>query len=160
MVRKTGRPGYLQIADDLREQIRGGSLPPGSPLPSTTQLAEQYDASLSVVKLAVGILRTEGLVIGQQGKGVFVREDVPDTDPGPHGRLGRRGHRATHRRTGPVGTPGTGRRDLVSAIRELGPPFRTFKPVTCRASRADTFPEATPPRMALSSRRMPSRTVT
>ncbi|MFG1827160.1 GntR family transcriptional regulator [Microbispora bryophytorum] len=87
MVRKTGRPGYLQIADDLREQIRGGSLPPGSPLPSTTQLAEQYDASLSVVKLAVGILRTEGLVIGQQGKGVFVREDVPDTDPGPAGDM-------------------------------------------------------------------------
>ncbi|WP_055478087.1 GntR family transcriptional regulator [Sphaerimonospora mesophila] len=74
MVRKTGRPGYLQIADDLRAQIRGGSLPPGEPLPSTAQLAEQYDASLSVVKMAVGLLRNEGLVIGQQGKGVFVRE--------------------------------------------------------------------------------------
>jgi GntR family transcriptional regulator len=75
MVKKTGRPGYLQIADDLREQIRGGSLPPGAPLPSTAQLAEQYDASLSVVKMAVGILRNEGLVVGQQGKGVFVREE-------------------------------------------------------------------------------------
>ena len=87
MVKNTGRPAYLQIADDLRAQIRGGSLAPGSPLPSTTKLAEQYDASLSVVKLAVGVLRTEGLVIGQQGKGVFVREDVPDTDPGPAGDL-------------------------------------------------------------------------
>ncbi|WP_043627585.1 GntR family transcriptional regulator [Nonomuraea candida] len=74
MVKNTGRPGYLQIADDLRAQIRGGSLAPGTPLPSTAQLAEQYDASLSVVKMAVGILRNEGLVIGQQGKGVFVRE--------------------------------------------------------------------------------------
>ncbi|MFD2357315.1 GntR family transcriptional regulator [Nonomuraea ferruginea] len=54
--------------------MRGGSLAPGTPLPSTTRLAEQYGASLSVVKLAVGVLRTEGLVIGQQGKGVFVRE--------------------------------------------------------------------------------------
>ncbi|WP_188196787.1 winged helix-turn-helix domain-containing protein [Nonomuraea sp. SYSU D8015] len=79
MVEKTGRPGYLQIADDLRAQIRGGSLAPGTPLPSTAQLAEQYDASLSVVKMAVGILRNEGLVIGQQGKGVFVR----DTDAAP-----------------------------------------------------------------------------
>ncbi|MGP3914264.1 GntR family transcriptional regulator [Nonomuraea sp. 10N515B] len=79
MVKKTGRPGYLQIADDLRAQIRGGSLGPGTPLPSTAQLAEQYDASLSVVKMAVGILRNEGLVIGQQGKGVFVRDfdDAP-----------------------------------------------------------------------------------
>ncbi|KAB8190219.1 GntR family transcriptional regulator [Nonomuraea phyllanthi] len=74
MVKHTGRPGYLQIADDLRAQIRGGSLAPGAPLPSTAKLAEQYDASLSVVKLAVGVLRTEGLVIGQQGKGVFVRD--------------------------------------------------------------------------------------
>ncbi|MER6946535.1 GntR family transcriptional regulator [Nonomuraea sp. NPDC000554] len=74
MVKHTGRAGYLQIADDLRKQIRGGSLAPGSPLPSTTRLAEQYDASLSVVKMAVGILRNEGLVIGQQGKGVFVSD--------------------------------------------------------------------------------------
>ncbi|WP_433512905.1 GntR family transcriptional regulator [Nonomuraea sp. CA-143628] len=76
MVKHTGRAGYLQIADDLRAQIRGGSLAPGTPLPSTAQLAEQYDASLSVVKMAVGILRNEGLVIGQQGKGVYVRDEA------------------------------------------------------------------------------------
>jgi GntR family transcriptional regulator len=74
MVKKTGRPGYLQIADDLRDQIRRGALAPGEPLPSTARLSEDYDASLSVVKMAVGILRNEGLVIGQQGKGVYVRE--------------------------------------------------------------------------------------
>ena len=74
MVQHTGRPGYLQIADDLRAQIHGGALTPGDPLPSTAQLAEQYDASLSLVKMAVGVLRTEGLVVGQQGKGVFVRD--------------------------------------------------------------------------------------
>ena len=66
MVKKTGQPGYLQIADDLRQQIRGGTLAPGTALPSTAQLAEHYDASLSVVKMAMGILRNEGLVIGQQ----------------------------------------------------------------------------------------------
>jgi len=74
MVKKTGRPAYLQIADDLRAQIRDGSLPPGAPLPSTTRLAAHYGVSLSVVKMAVGILRNEGLLVGQQGKGVFVRE--------------------------------------------------------------------------------------
>ncbi|MFD9950429.1 GntR family transcriptional regulator [Nonomuraea sp. NPDC059023] len=82
MVKHTGRPGYLQIADDLREQIRGGSLAPGAPLPSTAQLSERYDASLSVVKMAVGLLRNEGLVIGQQGKGVYVRDlaEAPAVD--------------------------------------------------------------------------------
>ncbi|MEO3861764.1 winged helix-turn-helix domain-containing protein [Acrocarpospora sp. B8E8] len=81
MVKKTGRPGYLQIADELRERIRGGLLAPGEPLPSTAQLAEQFDASLSVVKMAMGILRNEGLVVGQQGKGVFVREDNQPEQP-------------------------------------------------------------------------------
>ncbi|WP_062440040.1 GntR family transcriptional regulator [Herbidospora daliensis] len=80
MVKKTGRPGYLQIADELREQIRSGSIAPGEPLPSTAQLAETFGASLSVVKMSVGLLRNEGLVVGQQGKGVFVREDAPPAD--------------------------------------------------------------------------------
>ncbi|HEX4812541.1 MAG TPA: winged helix-turn-helix domain-containing protein [Nonomuraea sp.] len=74
MVEKTGRPGYLQIADDLRTQIRTGSLAPGTALPSTAQLGQRYDVSASVVKAAISVLRTEGLIVGQQGKGVFVRE--------------------------------------------------------------------------------------
>lgn len=69
-----GQPGYLQIADDLRAQIRSGDLAAGSALPSTAQLAERYEAAMSVVKMAVAILRNEGLVIGQQGRGVFVHE--------------------------------------------------------------------------------------
>ncbi|TDE41638.1 GntR family transcriptional regulator [Nonomuraea mesophila] len=76
MVEKTGRPGYLQIADDLRTQIRTGSLAPGAALPSTAQLCQRYDVSASVVKAAISVLRTEGLIVGQQGKGVFVREDA------------------------------------------------------------------------------------
>ncbi|MEU0565176.1 winged helix-turn-helix domain-containing protein [Nonomuraea sp. NPDC005983] len=74
MVEKTGRPGYLQIADDLRTQIKTGSLGPGAALPSTAQLCQRYDVSASVVKAAISVLRTEGLIVGQQGKGVFVRE--------------------------------------------------------------------------------------
>ncbi|MEV4072025.1 winged helix-turn-helix domain-containing protein [Nonomuraea fuscirosea] len=76
MVEKTGQPGYLQIADDLRTQIRTGSLAPGAALPSTAQLCKRYDVSASVVKAAISVLRTEGLIVGQQGKGVFVREDA------------------------------------------------------------------------------------
>ena len=76
MVEKSGRPGYLQIADDLRAQIRTGSLASGAALPSTTQLCQRYDVSASVVKAAISVLRTENLIVGQQGKGVFVREDA------------------------------------------------------------------------------------
>jgi len=73
MIEKTGRPAYMQIADELRRQIRSGSLPPGTALPSITQLCRRYDVSASVVKAAISVLRTEGLIVGQQGKGVFVR---------------------------------------------------------------------------------------
>ncbi|WP_433228983.1 winged helix-turn-helix domain-containing protein [Actinomadura formosensis] len=83
MVKRTGRPGYLQIADDLRQQINDGRLAPGQSLPSTAQLREQYEVSAGVVKAAVSVLRTEGVVIGQQGKGVFVR-DQADARPPAH----------------------------------------------------------------------------
>lgn len=83
MVEKTGRPAYLQIVDELRGQIRTGSLPAGAALPSIAQLGERFDVSASVVKAAISVLRTEGLVIGQQGKGVFVREVPADTAPQP-----------------------------------------------------------------------------
>jgi DNA-binding GntR family transcriptional regulator len=82
VVERTGRPGYLQIADDLRQQIRDGRLAAGQALPSTAQLREEYEVSAGVVKAAISVLRTEGVVIGQQGKGVFVR-DQADTPPTP-----------------------------------------------------------------------------
>ncbi|GGU92172.1 hypothetical protein GCM10010182_04180 [Actinomadura cremea] len=82
MVERTGRPGYLQIADDLRQQIGDGRLGPGAALPSTARLREQYEASAGMVKSAISVLRTEGLIVGQQGKGVFVR-DQGDAQPQP-----------------------------------------------------------------------------
>ncbi|GAA2409939.1 hypothetical protein GCM10010404_79900 [Nonomuraea africana] len=81
MVEKSGRPAYLQIVDDLSEQIRRGTLAPGEALPSIAQLGERYDVSASVIKSAVSVLRTQGLVVGQQGKGVFVSEAQPAAGP-------------------------------------------------------------------------------
>jgi GntR family transcriptional regulator len=69
----TGQPAYRQVADDLRRQIADGSLAVGSRLPTITQLMARYDVSSTVVKAAINQLKIEGLVIGQQGKGVFVR---------------------------------------------------------------------------------------
>ncbi|MGW4644511.1 GntR family transcriptional regulator [Sphaerisporangium sp. NPDC004334] len=91
MVQNTGRPGYLQIADELRGQITSGALPAGQALPSIAQLCQRYEVSASVVKAAISVLRTEGFVIGQQGKGVFVRDRPPADEPPPstdgHGEI-------------------------------------------------------------------------
>lgn len=69
----SGMPAYLQVANDLRTQIRTGVLEPGAQLPSMAQLRQQYGVSNTVVRDALNELRRGGLVVGQQGKGVFVR---------------------------------------------------------------------------------------
>ncbi|WP_063752733.1 winged helix-turn-helix domain-containing protein [Streptomyces sp. NRRL S-350] len=68
-----GAPAYLQLADDLRERIRSGKLAAGTALPSTQELMDSSGVSSTVVKNAVSLLRTEGYVIGHQGKGVFAQ---------------------------------------------------------------------------------------
>jgi GntR family transcriptional regulator len=72
----SGTPAYLQVAADLRKQIAGGALPVGAKLPSMTQLRELYGVSNTVIRDALNELRREGLVVGQQGKGVFVRAET------------------------------------------------------------------------------------
>ena len=73
MIEKSGRPAYLQLADQLRTMIRTGQIPDGQPLPSTSQLVIRYGVSTGVVKSAISVLRTEGFAVGQQGKAVFAR---------------------------------------------------------------------------------------
>lgn len=72
------RPMYRRLADDLRGQITRGDLPVGGELPSTSRLMETYGVSITVVRAAVRELRSEGVVVGQPGKGVYVQR-VPES---------------------------------------------------------------------------------
>ncbi|MFE1844648.1 GntR family transcriptional regulator [Streptomyces sp. NPDC059515] len=67
------RPAYLQIAAALREDIAAGKLGPGGRLPSGRELAKKFGTALMTAQHALRVLRDEGLVISQQGRGVFVR---------------------------------------------------------------------------------------
>ncbi len=67
------RAVYQRIADDLRTQILSGDLGPGSSLPSEAELVRQYGSSRGPVRQAINLLRSEGLIDSQQGRGVFVR---------------------------------------------------------------------------------------
>ncbi|MEV6797423.1 winged helix-turn-helix domain-containing protein [Micromonospora rifamycinica] len=71
-----GRPPYQQLADTLRGGIQRGEFPPGSQLPSITDLAEQYRVAKGTVQAALRVLRESGLVVARHGKGVFVRTDA------------------------------------------------------------------------------------
>lgn len=68
---------YRRIADAITFKIKNGDLAPGAKLPSTTALAAEYDVSVSTAYRAVSLLHDRDLVVGQPGRGVFVR-DSPD----------------------------------------------------------------------------------
>ena len=73
MIEPIGRPAYQQVADDLRQKIASAEFPVGSAIPSTAELTRTHGVSTTVVRAAVAQLRADGLLIGQPGKGVFVR---------------------------------------------------------------------------------------
>jgi DNA-binding GntR family transcriptional regulator len=68
-----GQPAYQLVAGELRAMIAAGELAVGAAIPSTTELMRRYEVSSTVARAAVGQLRADGLVVGQPGKGVFVR---------------------------------------------------------------------------------------
>ena len=68
------QPAYLRLAAQLRSDIASGRFGPGGKLPSETQLMMRHGVSRSVTKWAISVLKTDGLVDGRQGAGVFVRE--------------------------------------------------------------------------------------
>lgn len=68
----SGTPAYIQVAASLRAKIESGKLRPGSRLPSHAELRKIHAVSNTVIRDAIKELRRDGLVVGQQGKGVFV----------------------------------------------------------------------------------------
>ncbi|MGJ7442199.1 GntR family transcriptional regulator [Aquipuribacter sp. MA13-6] len=70
-------PGFLQIAGQLRQEIRSGAYPPGSKLPSETELTRTFGVARMTVRGGIAELRSEGLVVSEQGRGVFVRARPP-----------------------------------------------------------------------------------
>ncbi|UED84376.1 GntR family transcriptional regulator [Streptomyces profundus] len=74
------QPAYLRVADDLRQQITDGSLPPHTRLPSQASIRASYGVSDTVALEARKVLMAEGLVEGRSGSGTYVRErPVPRT---------------------------------------------------------------------------------
>ncbi|MFN2569181.1 MAG: GntR family transcriptional regulator [Candidatus Dormibacteria bacterium] len=92
--RRGDRALYLQIADQLREQIVGGALAPGSRLPSEHSLMAAYGASRDTVRKGIGVLKAEGRLDSERGRGVTVRV------PTPMQRLGSDRLSRKHRRAG------------------------------------------------------------
>lgn len=66
------QPKYRQVADALRREIDNGTYPPGSRLPSESELSTRFDASRNTVRSGLNLLVTQGLISSSQGLGYEV----------------------------------------------------------------------------------------
>lgn len=71
---RSDRPVHLQVADELRAGIEDGTYPPGARLPSETRLTQEYGIARMTAREAIKVLKAEGLVRTDVGRGTFVRE--------------------------------------------------------------------------------------
>jgi GntR family transcriptional regulator len=75
-------PSYHEIASTIRNRINVGEYRPGSKLPSVAELVREFRVSNTAIQRALSVLKHEGLIVGRQGLGSFVRE-VPVRRPRP-----------------------------------------------------------------------------
>lgn len=70
----SNRKLYIQIADQIRDQIKAGAAKPGRQLPSERELALSLGVSRPTVREALIALEVAGLVEVRVGVGAFVRQ--------------------------------------------------------------------------------------
>ena len=68
------RPRSDSVYDELRQQIDGGRLPPGSRLPSEPELAAELGVSRATLRDALRALEDEGALRRRWGSGTYVAE--------------------------------------------------------------------------------------
>lgn len=68
---------YLEIVDQLKEEIINGKYPVGSFLPTENELEERFDVSKITVRKAIEILAADEYVEKKSGKGTTVLSDRP-----------------------------------------------------------------------------------
>jgi len=85
-------PRYLRLADELRQEIRRGTLKPGDRLPSFTQVKAKHGLSQDTWQKVHAVLVGENLIVREVGRGTFVSGPVPFAPAVRHGVLGVAGH--------------------------------------------------------------------
>ena len=74
--RESGVAVWRQIEESLADEIRSGARGEGSRLPTEAELAARFRVNRHTVRRAIGGLSDRGLVRVEQGRGIFVRENV------------------------------------------------------------------------------------
>jgi GntR family transcriptional regulator / MocR family aminotransferase len=113
---------------ELRAAILDGRLRPGSRMPSTRNLAEQYDISRGTVVVAFDHLRSEGYLETQVGAGTFVASNLPDDSlAAKRGREGFSGW-ASKAKLSKRGLLASENVPAVPVFHSVGKAFRSYEP--------------------------------
>jgi GntR family transcriptional repressor for pyruvate dehydrogenase complex len=78
-IKKASAP--QMVAEQILKKIEAGQLPPGSLLPAQRDLAQQLGVGRSSIREAINALVVLGYLEVIQGKGTYVRQPLPQTDP-------------------------------------------------------------------------------
>lgn len=65
-------PLYIQIADELRRNIEESIYQIGDQLPTEAELSARFGVNRHTIRRAIEVLRQEGLVRVDRGRGMFV----------------------------------------------------------------------------------------
>ncbi|MEO0434465.1 MAG: phosphonate metabolism transcriptional regulator PhnF [Cyanobacteria bacterium J06656_5] len=71
-MRQDALPLYLQIADELRRNIEEAVFNVGDQLPTELELSKRFGVHRHTLRRAVDVLRQEGIVDVERGRGTFV----------------------------------------------------------------------------------------
>jgi GntR family transcriptional regulator len=75
-------PLYYQVQHTIAQRISRGEYPPGSQLPSESELSRELGVSRVTVREALRVLAQENLLVKAQGRGTFVAENALASQPG------------------------------------------------------------------------------
>lgn len=73
---RSGVPIYVQIMDQVKQQVVGGGLVPGDQLPTVRALALELRVNFNTVARAYRLLDEAGIISTQQGRGTYIL-DIP-----------------------------------------------------------------------------------
>ena len=74
-------PRYYQVYQSLLERIREGEFSEEQPLPPERMLTQEYGVSRITIIKAMELLKNEGVIDRQHGRGTFIRTTKLENDP-------------------------------------------------------------------------------
>ena len=74
---------YIQTAQKIADQVKGGTYQPGDRIPAVRQLSKQFKVSVSTVLQAYGLLEDQGIIEARPQSGYYVRDRLwqPPAEP-------------------------------------------------------------------------------